>query len=536
MAVTETTTAVRAYGLPALGRVEGTGGSGLGTGASSVGGWPQGQRITYSYDDADRLTDAQYDSADRYQYAYDPVGNRTALTVTAQSVETQITAYAYDDADRLTSVDGVPFTYDNRGNLTGDGAWTYTYNAAGRMVRAASITATMVYTYSGDGLLVAEARDGVETRLTWDQAIALPQVLATSEGEREVYGLQRIGVLQDEAWYYPQTDALGSVRQWTDALRAVAGLQAYGPYGEALVPLGSPLAAWGYTGEWADPAGLVYLRARWYNPGLGGFTQMDVDHGAPRDPGDLSRFAYVGASPLNATDPSGHDAPWWLTKVLAGQMTDYDWRWLADEVKPAQGRATLNSVGGVLGIAVPAPLLRDLWLYLSLDVVTTREGDLAVFVSTRDAVLWGEIVGNPNVGKGEEWLAYRGDECFPILTPGAGVFGQLARLEGPGFDETKGTRGNAALAYEGPSLNYGLSTGIGLSYLQSFDVNAPGPRLGVEGQPSNKVSGLVWSWGEGVPFPVSAGVYSDYAHPVLDTQVPAWFLLPCRIMGACGGF
>ena len=306
MAVTETTTAVRAYGLPALGREEGTGGSGLGAEASSVGGWPLGQRITYSYDDGGRLTDAQYDSGDRYQYAYDAVGNRTVLTVTAQAVEVQETAYAYDDADRLTSVDGLDYAYDNRGNLTDDGVWTYTYNAAGRMVRAASITATMVYTYNGDGLLVAEAQDGVETRFSWDQALALPQVLATSDGERDLYGLGRIGVAQDGAWYYPQSDALGSVRQWTDPAGAVLGLQAYGPFGEALAPLGPPPAAWGYTGEWEDASELVYLRARWYDAAVGRFTQADMIAAHMAESQSLNPFTYANNAPLRYTDPSGH--------------------------------------------------------------------------------------------------------------------------------------------------------------------------------------------------------------------------------------
>jgi len=58
---------------------------------------------------------------------------------------------------------------------------------------------------------------------------ALPQVLATSNGMRNLYGLERVGLVQAGAWYYPQDDAIGSVRQWTDAAGAVVGMQAYGP-------------------------------------------------------------------------------------------------------------------------------------------------------------------------------------------------------------------------------------------------------------------------------------------------------------------
>ena len=130
-------------------------------------------------------------------------------------------------------------------------------------------------------------------------------MLGTSNGLRTLYGLQRLGVYQQGDWFYPQADALGSVRQWTDAQGAVLGLQGYGPYGEALVPIGPPLAPWGYTGEWQDASGLVYLRARWYNPTWGRFTQADPLPGASTQPQSLHRYLYARANPLRYADPSG---------------------------------------------------------------------------------------------------------------------------------------------------------------------------------------------------------------------------------------
>ncbi len=111
--------------------------------------------ITYTYDPLDRLTGAAYSTGEVFEYAYDAVGNRTAMTTTEGT-----TTYTYDAANRLTSVGGVPYTWDNRGNLTHDGTFTYTYNAARRMVRAQSLTATLVYTYNASGLRVAQSVDG----------------------------------------------------------------------------------------------------------------------------------------------------------------------------------------------------------------------------------------------------------------------------------------------------------------------------------------------------------------------------------------
>ena len=79
------------------------------------------------------------------------------------------TAYQYDDANRLTAVGGVSYTWDDAGNLTYDGVFTYTWNGAGRLVKMQSLTHTIVYTYNGDGVRVAQAvsRSGITTVTEW---------------------------------------------------------------------------------------------------------------------------------------------------------------------------------------------------------------------------------------------------------------------------------------------------------------------------------------------------------------------------------
>jgi len=152
--------------------------------------------ITYTYDPLNRLTGAAYSDDTFFAYQYDAVGNREALTTTAGVV-----TYIYDAANRLTSVGGETYTWDNRGNLTHDGTFTYTYDAAGRLVGAQSITSTLVYTYNGDGVRVAMAVDGVETR--WVQDVTgLPEVLSEASGGSAmlyVYGAARLSQVEDGA-------------------------------------------------------------------------------------------------------------------------------------------------------------------------------------------------------------------------------------------------------------------------------------------------------------------------------------------------
>jgi YD repeat-containing protein len=71
--------------------------------------------ITYTYDGLYRLTDANYSTSQRFQYAYDAVGNRTAQTATITS--TQVTAYQYDAANRLAKCKRSAYTWDDNGNL-----------------------------------------------------------------------------------------------------------------------------------------------------------------------------------------------------------------------------------------------------------------------------------------------------------------------------------------------------------------------------------------------------------------------------------
>jgi RHS repeat-associated protein len=72
---------------------------------------------------------------------------------------------------------------------------------------------------------------------------------------------------------------------------------------------GAPLenttgSRFGFTGELTDN-GLVYLRARWYNPATGTFTSRDPFPGVDTVPQSLHPYAYTHNNPVNYTDPSG---------------------------------------------------------------------------------------------------------------------------------------------------------------------------------------------------------------------------------------
>jgi len=65
-----------------------------------------------------------------------------------------------------------------------------------------------------------------------------------------------------------------------------------------------------YTEEqWDADAGLLYLRARWYDPGTGRFLTRDPFPGLAALPQTQHPYVYVGNNPVNLVDPGGEIAP-----------------------------------------------------------------------------------------------------------------------------------------------------------------------------------------------------------------------------------
>jgi len=197
------------------------------------GGWcaphPSPPPSSYTYT-ADGLRVAQ-----SVQSVPESVGNRTAMTTTLGA--TTVTTYTYDAANRLTKVGDVVYTWDARGNLTNDGVFTYTYNSAGRMVRTQSLTATLLYTYTADGLRVAQSVQSVPESVdsfSWDWAAGVPELLLHSPSSHSPFlylvGHDTLGQW-DGAWTYYLPDALGSIRQAVDGAGAVVGAREWSPYG-----------------------------------------------------------------------------------------------------------------------------------------------------------------------------------------------------------------------------------------------------------------------------------------------------------------
>jgi RHS repeat-associated protein len=283
--------------------------------------------ISYTYDPLSRLTNAAYSSGECYQYAYDRVGNRTAMTTTVGA-----TTYQYDVANRPINAGGVTYTWDNNGNLINDGSALYRYDQANRLISTTLNSATSLYAYNGDGVRLKQIVAGAVTTYTQDVAAPLPVVLQSRTGVTTTKYLYSEGTRplaqNATAWEYLLPDALGSVRQIANTSGYINLTKDYGPYGSVLNSSGSSPSAYGFTGEQRDHSGLIYLRARYMQPALGIFLARDPWSGDVLRPGSMNGYSYTEGNPVNRADPSGLCSRsrddnvycWWLITHLYSQF------------------------------------------------------------------------------------------------------------------------------------------------------------------------------------------------------------------------
>lgn len=218
---------------------------------------------------------------------------------------------SYDDSDQLQaqltgSTTTASYDYDDRGNRTSKTAGTqttdYTWDAENRLLSVDDGTTTNSYTYDGDGVR-ASTTDGTTVEIfVWDKAHSEEQLLADGKNFY-VYGPNGIAVEQinktTSATTYLHFDRTGSVRLTTDSAGALVGTAEYGLYGEPLAvsTTGTPF---GFAGQYEDTTGLIYMRARYYDPATAQFLSMDQLYQSTGD-----RYSYAAGDPLRFIDSTG---------------------------------------------------------------------------------------------------------------------------------------------------------------------------------------------------------------------------------------
>jgi RHS repeat-associated protein len=246
----------------------------------------------YQYDELNRLTGAKHENAPAESYAYDAAGNRESSATDP--------AYRYDAAGRLVAAEGAIFAYDKNGNLTSKttagGKATYTWDIENRLVRVdLPDGGTVAYRYDPFGRRIEKNVNGTVTAYLYDGNAILMEMDASGQTTaRYTHGPGidwPLLVEREGQTFFYHADALGSVTGLTDASGNVSKSYAYDSWGRPQGLEGSaPVNPFLFAGrEYDAETGLYYLRARYYDPGVGRFLSAD--------PLDLPAMLVAGQSP-----------------------------------------------------------------------------------------------------------------------------------------------------------------------------------------------------------------------------------------------
>jgi RHS repeat-associated protein len=281
----------------------------------------------YSYDTLDRLVATSYSSSSQpnENYAYDAVGNRTSSHLSA--------SYNYQPFNRLSNTSSASYSYDANGNLISKleagGTTLYSWDLENRLKQVTLPNGTTVaYKYDALGRRIQRNPSaGISTNFIYDGQDVIKDI--NSDGSTVDY-LNGPGIdnklrvtdsrLSTGPLYFLQ-DHLGSTTKLTNSAGAVVEQSSYDSFGKAA---NSSLTRYSYTGRERDPdTGLMYYRARWYDPETGRFISEDPIGLA----GGINQYAYVGNNPQNGTDPTGLyeiDVHYYLTYFLAMKTGCFD--------------------------------------------------------------------------------------------------------------------------------------------------------------------------------------------------------------------
>ncbi|CAA0121101.1 tRNA(Glu)-specific nuclease WapA [Halioglobus japonicus] len=273
-----------------------------------------GRTTTYGYDDLYRLTSETIVDAVNGDYSagysYDAVGNRTQSVIDGLT-----TAYTIDANDRLTQQGGTVYTYDANGNtLTstlGGNTTTYSYDDRDKLASVDVSGVVTTYTYDHNGIRSSKTEAGTTTDFVVDENRAYAQVLEEITGSTTdvtySYGHDLLSQDRSGASSFYHYDGLGSTRLLSDDLGDIADEVDYEAFGNVLTQNGSTENNYLFAGEQLDSTtNNYYLRARYYDPSVGRFAQMDSWMGIDPQPITLNKYIYGDVDPVSKIDPSGN--------------------------------------------------------------------------------------------------------------------------------------------------------------------------------------------------------------------------------------
>ena len=274
---------------------------------------------SYEYDELNRLVRVTYPDGVIQSYTFDGVGNRLTKREQLPDGTVKVTSYSYNPLKQLVSLTDEAgtrnFVYDANGNCLSDGKRLYEWDGQNRLVKVVIPNEGEVqFRYRSDGMRVEKkVMGGLVTKYVYDGQTVIGEI--RSDGTKRWYVVGAMGYICriDEgangeilARDYFVYDGLGSCRGLVASNGAVVVRYDYDVYGRVRWQEGERANSFRYVAQVGhatdEETGLIYMRARYYDPEIGRFVSEDPGQNT------VNWYWYADGNPVNNYDVTGRSS------------------------------------------------------------------------------------------------------------------------------------------------------------------------------------------------------------------------------------
>ena len=239
-----------------------------------------------------------------------------------------------------------------------------------------------------------------------------------ANGERvSVEDLGQVEGKPNNPLYY-LSDALGSTIAITNMNAGIIDSKRFAPFGEPLSPVAKNArltnSPFGFTGENHDiEGGLIYLRARYYEPEIVRFLSEDSYEGQISNPLSMNLYSYCENNPMLYTDPSGH-------KIKVSQYGILAWEFLWEGINITTRNMGFDIIGNLKSMTSAINMVAKGEFDLKEIGINTISGDLKYVIKHWYIISNKKTYSNKVIRKFARHLAGAYEEVINI---GAFVYG-----------------------------------------------------------------------------------------------------------------
>ena len=260
-----------------------------------------GYKEYYKYDEFDQLTTLKSNKDRSWNYEYDAEGDRVheeKIVHNRYSLD-----YEKDSEEWYDYVQTLPF--EEVKQLLSEKNSNETFDALRYQLNYRKQNGLCVSNLAKDA--DANSEDCTYTNYTLDKTVEDALILSSGD-DFNIYGEERLSTESDDE----RLTYIGSLNQSVmqtvkddlkkaDSKQVLSSLE-YDDAGNTF----NITSGFGYNGEKLDETGNIYLRARYYNPRIGQFVQIDSFRGNQGEIETQNRYTYVANNQYKYVDPSGH--------------------------------------------------------------------------------------------------------------------------------------------------------------------------------------------------------------------------------------